>query len=61
MSQRRVIPQLITGIINANGQTVSTFVANYSTVAVSMATAALSGHTGALTAADVVGMNIWYA
>lgn len=45
MSQRRVIPQLITGIINANGQTVSTFVANYSTVAVSMATAALSGHT----------------
>lgn len=45
MTQRRVIPQLIAGIINANGQTVSAFIENYSTVAVSMATAALSGHT----------------
>lgn len=45
MTQRHVIPQLIASIINANGQSVSAFVENYSTVAVSMATAALSGHT----------------
>jgi len=62
MTQRRVIPQLIAGIINANGQTVSAFVENYSTVAVSMATTgAPDADTGALTAGDVVGLNLYYA
>jgi len=45
MSYRRVIPQLIVGTINANGQSVSAFVENYSTVAMSMVAASLVGHT----------------
>ena len=45
MSNRRVIPQLIAGIIAANGQSVSAFVENYSTVGLSMSTASLAGHT----------------
>ena len=57
MSNRRVIPQLITGIISANGQTVSAFVENYSTVAVSMATSALSGHSVAFEVSNNAAIN----
>lgn len=45
MAQRRVVPQLVAGVIAAVAQSVSAYVENYASVGVSMATSSLSGHS----------------